>query len=257
MKKMLTIFSLILLFLSGCAANDEEAGKQEENPSATEPAEKEEAAEPPAEEEPAKEQEKNQNEASEPEASSEENKEKPKKSPENTDKKKESEQSTAGPYLDYRPETGAKKQFKEGGAVLLTENVTAANKEYVQIALTLGDSTTTQIFKWTDSEITLVYEDRELQDHSLSILDSFEPNMNEKLLGSGADWKLLEKSAVVETPYGKQKNVFVIQKISNEVVGEETIFTRYYAPNLGLVKENFELTGENGYKGESSLSSVE
>ncbi|TDL78961.1 hypothetical protein [Peribacillus frigoritolerans] len=266
MKKMLTIFSLILLLLSGCAASDEEAGKQEENPSVTEPVEKEEPVkeetvqtEPPAKEDPAKdqEQEKVQNEESEPEASSEENMEKPKESPENTDKKMESEQSTAGPYLEYRPETGAKKQFKEGGVVLLTENVTAANKEYVQIALTLGDSTTTQIFKWTDSEITLVYEDRELQDHSANILDSFEPNMNEKLLGSGADWKVLEKSASVETPYGKQKNVFVIQKISNEVVGEETIFTRYYAPKLGLIKEDFELTGENGYKGESSLSSVE
>jgi DNA mismatch repair ATPase MutL len=270
MKKMLSIFSLILLFLAGCAASEEEAGKQEEQKekkaSVTEPIEKEEPVNeesdqtqtsPKEEPDQEKAEENDQNSKGETEVSSEENTEKPKESPENTDKKIESEQSTAGPFLEYRPETGTKKQFKEDGVVLLTENVVAANEEFVQIALTLGDSTTTQIYKWTGSEITLVYEERDLQDHSVSLLDSFEPNMNEKLLGDGADWKLLEKSAAVETDYGKQKNVFVIQKISNEVVDEETIFTRYYAPKLGLVKEDFELTGENGYKGESSLSSVE
>jgi DNA mismatch repair ATPase MutL len=262
MKKMFSIFSLILIFLTGCTSDEDASSpkkEEEKETAASDPAEKEEPAkeENTSKEKPAQTQEPVKSEESKDIVNSGENTEKPKESPENTDKKMESEQSTAGPFLEYRPETGAKKQFKEDGVVLLTENVVAANEEFVQIALTLGDSTTTQIFKWTGSEITLVYEDRDLQDHSVSLLDSFEPNMNEKLLGDGADWKLLEKSAAVETDYGKQKNVFVIQKISKEVVDEETIFTRYYAPKLGLVKEDFELTGENGYKGESSLSSVE
>jgi DNA mismatch repair ATPase MutL len=262
MKKIVSIFSLILIFLTGCTSDEDVSSpkkEEEKEAAASDPAEKEEPAkeEESAKEKPAPNQETVKSEESKDNVNSGENTEKPKESPENTDKKMESEQSTAGPFLEYRPETGAKKQFKEGGVVLLTENVVAANEEFVQIALTLGDSTTTQIFKWTGSEITLVYEERDLQDHSVSLLDSFKPNMNEKLLGDGAEWKLLEKSAAVQTDYGKQKNVFVIQKISNEVVDEETIFTRYYAPKLGLVKEDFELTGENGYKGESSLSSVE
>lgn len=255
MKKWMFILGLTLIVAAGCSQEPEEAVQEPESEAPEQDEKPEAKSESEKESKPSEETE--QSDQAKEEKEKEEASESSKEMTGNSDKKNESKNSSDGPYKTYRPKTGATKQFEEQGTVLLTETITAANDDYVQIALRLGDSTTTQIYKWIGSEMTLVYEDRELQDHTVDLLDTFEPNMNEKLLGEGADWKILDSSAAVETPYGKIENAVVIQKTSNEVVGEETIFTRYYAPGLGLVKEDFELTGENGYKGESSLSSVE
>lgn len=253
MKKWMFILGLTLIVAAGCSQEPEETVQEPESEAPVQ--DEKPAAEPEKESKPSEDTE--PSDQAKEEKEKEETNESSKEMTGNSDKKKESKNSSDGPYKAYRPKTGATKQFEEQGTVLLTETITAANDDYVQIALRLGDSTTTQIYKWTGSEMTLVYEDRELQDHTADLLDTFEPNMNEKLLGEGADWKLLDSSKAVDTPFGKIENAVVIQKTSNEVVGEETIFTRYYAPGLGLVREDFELTGENGYKGESSLSSVE
>ncbi|WP_191566691.1 hypothetical protein [Metabacillus idriensis] len=247
MKKTLSVLLLFLLLISGCASNEKDENNQENK--------KEEM----------KDSETKTNGSSTGTTQNEEIDQDEKKaetvqskvSKNEADKKTDSEKTASGPYMEYRPKEGTKKEFKEDGVVLLTEHVVAVTDEYVQIAMTLGESTTTQIYKWTGSEITLVFEDREIEDHTKNMLNSFDANLNEKLAGEEADWKMLDDSAAVETPYGKHEDVLIIQKTSNEVVNEESIFTRYYAPELGLVKEDFELTGENGYKGESSLSSIE
>ncbi|KEZ48778.1 hypothetical protein [Metabacillus indicus] len=254
MKRWMNLLFFSLLILSGCSSEKTEEVKNTDQKEATkqEMEVKEESQE--------ESQKETVNQNTEEKADEQKNEEvvsSPKETPEKDDKKGKSDTADDGPYLKYRPEAGLKKEFKEGDVVLLTEQVIAADSEYVQIALTLGDSVTTQIFKWTGTEITLVFEDRDLQDHFTSILPSFQPNQNERLAGEGSVWEMINESGEADTPYGKQKNVLVIQKTSEEAAGEKTIFTRYYAPGLGMVKEDFELTGENGYKGESSLSSVE
>jgi hypothetical protein len=70
-------------------------------------------------------------------------------------------------------------------------------------------------------------------------------------------WKLLSNDTKEAVPAGDFQNVLIIQKTTNEVVDEETIYTRYYAPKYGLIKEEFNQSGENGYSVISELEKVE
>jgi hypothetical protein len=72
-----------------------------------------------------------------------------------------------------------------------------------------------------------------------------------------ADWKVINQNESVQTPYQTFTNVYVIQKITNEVEGAETIYTNYIAPGIGLIKETFEVTGDQGYSAESMLQKIE
>ena len=78
-------------------------------------------------------------------------------------------------FLQYRPEVGSKKSFTEKGELVFTEEIIAANDEYVQTLLQLGDNKTTQIYRWTKDEITLIYEDYNLEDPQKDILNEFVP----------------------------------------------------------------------------------
>lgn len=173
---------------------------------------------------------------------------------------KEDKEETDEGFLVYRPEVGAKKTFTEDGETLFSEEVIAANDEFVQIAIDLGGNKTVQIYRWTKEEISLVLEEREELDPYQNQLDSFTPMDDPDVFISSngnTDWELLETGVEVEVPYGKVKDVYVFQKVTDEVEGADTIYTKYFAPSLGLVKDSFELTGEGGYKGESSLETVE
>lgn len=179
---------------------------------------------------------------------------------EEVNKEEEKQEETDEGFLIYRPEVGAKKTFTENGEVLFSEEVIAANDEYVQIAIDLGGNKTIQIYRWTKDEITLVLEEREGLDPYVNQLDSFTPMDDPDVFISSngkADWEVLESGVELEVPYGALKDVYVFQKVTDEVEGADTIYTKYFAPSLGLVKDGFELTGVGGYKGESSLETVE
>ncbi|WP_230501302.1 hypothetical protein [Sutcliffiella rhizosphaerae] len=162
----------------------------------------------------------------------------------------------------YRPEVGTIKKFTDGEEIVLTEEVIAIKDEYVQFSLTLGANQTIQIYKWTADELTLVYEEVAVEDSSINILDSFSTESKQEILLSTIDnqvttWELVENGVELEVNYGKFENVYVIQKITDEVENADTIYTRYYAPGIGLIKEHVELTGEYGYSGETELATVE
>jgi|SRR5690606_36160446 len=170
------------------------------------------------------------------------------------------EEKAAKGFLVYRPEVGAKKTFTDDGEVMFSEEVIAANDEYVQIAIDLGGNKTIQIYRWTEDEIALVLEEREGLDPLVNQLNSFTPMEEPDVLLSSngnADWKVLESGVDIQVPYGSFQEVYVLQKVTDEVEGADTIYTRYFAPSVGLVKDGFELTGEGGYKGEASLETVE
>jgi hypothetical protein len=170
------------------------------------------------------------------------------------------EDRAKGIFNQFKPEVGMKKVFIDTNSnIVMTEEVIAAKDHYIQILLTIGASNTTQIYKWTDDEVTLVFEKINPNNPRKNLLNEFKPNKNEIILSNTqqADWELLERDTTVAVPYGEFKNIYVVKKVTDEVINEDTIYTRYYAPGVGLVKETFELTGENGYKGELSLSKVE
>ncbi len=159
----------------------------------------------------------------------------------------------------YQPSIGWEKKFTDGEDIVVTEKVIAANDEYVQFAMMVGGNQSIQIYKWTPTEVTLVYEEVSVEDASVNLLDSFTPNGNpEVLLAEGsAQWELVESGVKLDVAYGSFEDVYVIKKVTDEVEDADTIYTRYYAPGYGLVKETYEVTGEYGYSGKSELEIVE
>jgi hypothetical protein len=182
----------------------------------------------------------------------------------------EEEEVTAIPadsYKHYRPEVGVEKKFYENDLHVMTELVIAENEEYIQRVIYLGDAPTVQVLRWTDDEVSVVYEDSEIEDPTVNILDEFESlakthtnehsNVGDVLLGQSPTWKLTESSASIEVPFGKFEKVFVISKTTKEVEDADTIYTYYLAPGLGLIKESYEVTGEQGFYAEAVLKEVE
>ena len=160
----------------------------------------------------------------------------------------------------YKPAVGMKKMFTDGEEEILQELVIAESEEFIQFAYVIGGHAGTQVFKWTADEISLYY-DEVISDYDKSVLDSFQPSNKLETIFSldaaiKANWEVIEENAVVEVPYGKFEQVYIVQKTTDEVEGAETIYTRYYAPGYGLIKETFEVTGEYGYKGETLLSAI-
>lgn len=165
-------------------------------------------------------------------------------------------------FLEYRPEVGSKKSFTENGELVFTEEIIAANDEYVQTLMQLGDNQTTQIYRWTKNEITLLYEENNSENAHKDILNSFVPiEQFETIVNNDSSksttWKLLADNQKETVPAGEFNHVLIIQKTTNEVVNEETTYTRYYAPKQGLIKEEFKLSGENGYSAKSELEKIE
>jgi hypothetical protein len=169
--------------------------------------------------------------------------------------------------LDYRPEVGTIKKFFNQETLILTEHIIAENDEYLQRVIYLGDSPTVQVLRWTEEEVTIVHEDSDIEDPTLNILNDFESiehshtetnnNEGQTLIGEKADWTLIQSDAEVKTPVGTYKDVYIIQKVTQEIEGADTIYTYYFAPNIGLIKETFEVTGDQGYKEETILSKIE
>jgi hypothetical protein len=188
---------------------------------------------------------------------------------EKADKQSESKEENNNEItlLDYRPEVGAIKKFFNQDTLILTEHVIAENDQYLQRVIYLGDAATVQVLRWTEEEITIVHEDSEVTNPTENILSDFENlehshtetnnNEGQTLIGQSADWELVQSDAEVETPVDSFKNVYVIQKVTKEIEGSDTVYTYYFAPKIGLIKETFEVTGEQGYKEESILTIVE
>jgi uncharacterized protein YxeA len=193
----------------------------------------------------------------------------PNENKEEADKHNESKEENDNEItlLDYRPKVGTIKKFFNQDTLILTEHVIAENDQYLQRIIYLGDAPTVQVLRWTEEEITIVHEDSDVADPTKNILSDFknvehshtETNNTEgqTLIGESADWKLLQSDGEAETPVGSFKNVYVIQKVTKEIEGADTIYTYYFAPKIGLIKETFEVTGKQGYKEESILTVVE
>lgn len=182
------------------------------------------------------------------------------KSSENSDQDSTENKNLEEGFYKYRPVVGSKRVFKNGDLEMFTQKIIASNDEYVQVTVEIGGTSTVQIYKWTSGELTLVYEEPQAVNPEQNILDSFTPVKNPEVIYSvdeNANWTLIGEKESVTVPYGEFTNVYVMQKITDEVVGEDTIYTRYFAPGVGFIKETFELTGEQGYKDEANLSSLD
>ncbi|MBD8070562.1 hypothetical protein [Bacillus sp. PS06] len=166
-----------------------------------------------------------------------------------------------GNLLEYRPKVGTTRVFKNNEDEIYQQKVLAENEEYIQLTILLSGAPTTQIYRWTDTEITLVYEHSSPADPSKSIVNQFTPMGDLETLINlemfTADWQLIDIKDEITVPVGRFQDVYVLRMITDEVEGADTIYTRYFAKGTGLIKETFELTGESGYTDEATLSIIE
>ncbi len=156
----------------------------------------------------------------------------------------------------YRPETGDTKVFTSNNETLFTEEIIDQDDQYVQRIITLGSMKTTQILKWSDENVTVVYEDESSGGDIASILDEFEAMEEVDTLveqpSGGSDLEI-SKVDSLQVPFGSFENVLKVRKAAGE---EGIIITTYYAESVGLIKQIHETTGENPQKEIAELSSI-
>ncbi|WP_010175090.1 hypothetical protein [Bacillus coahuilensis] len=136
---------------------------------------------------------------------------------------------------------------------ILSEEVIAENKEYLQLIVTLGGSKTTEVYRWTPNEITLVYQDHYQEGDEKGILENFSgTDFVERYVGEDANWEVIGEDVSVEID-GKDMKVLQVYQESDEVVGHTTKKTRYFAKDNGLVFERIEVVGDQGYISEITI----
>jgi flagellar biosynthesis GTPase FlhF len=162
-----------------------------------------------------------------------------------------------------KPEKNMVKTF-ENKDFSLTETVVDHNETHVQRVFKVGEMVTLQILKWDQDAIQVVYEESNPENVKESILDNFSPDKEAKPLadikhkgkGDTTRWEIISEDETVEVPYDTYENVVAVRStVKNGNVN--TINTMYYAPGIGMIKEVYEETGDNGYKIESVLKKVE
>lgn len=235
MKYVSILILVLTTFLAGCNAEQqprvEEEAATSEKPETTNETEKEESTEPVQEEE--------ENEVEE---------------------EKEDEEKKEITLVDYRPEVGTVKKFYDEQGLVYTETIVAENEQYLQRVLELGNAKTVQILMWTDEEIKVVFESNDQTMVEENILENFTTQEDSEILYSvnGTDTlDVLDTNAKVEVPYGSFDKVYVVKKSTDEVAEADSFHTIYIAPGMGIIKEIYEVTGDQGYIVETVLKEVE
>lgn len=164
----------------------------------------------------------------------------------------------------YRPDSGITKVFLQNDEYEMKYEIVEANNTHLQRLITFGDMTELQILKWTPEQISIVLREENPSDTS-SQLNSFEAYEPPEVLlelsktgdGSSEEVEIIKEGQKITVPAGTYENVYVVQKTStSSTTGNEMIYTSYYAPNIGLIKDTREVTGENGYKTKTVLTGI-
>jgi DNA mismatch repair ATPase MutL len=175
----------------------------------------------------------------------------------------QAEQTSSVGLKAYMPEGPMTKTFMQGEYEGVYEIVDVKGS-YVQRVITFGDMVTMQVLEYKDETISVVYEESNPADVSPQ-LDALEPVESIEVLvdvtgneSDGETWTILDKKQTTETKVGEFENVFVVKRESTgEASGVKTTLTQYYAPGYGLIKEQMEDHGDNGYKVNTELTQLE
>ncbi|WP_066172842.1 hypothetical protein [Bacillus marinisedimentorum] len=256
LKKMIVslLIFLLLLTAAGCNNNDKEEVNENEGSIDNSSEEKKEND---VQDENQETEEIEEKESAE-EDKKEQVKENEKEDAKSDESNKDDSMSQQGMEL-YKPAKKMNKIFidKEGNPVF-TEKITAINKTHVQRTMQFGDLETLQILKWTANDISIVFEEENPENPDNNRLEDFvvvdDP---EVLVGEkGNGWKVVDDKSQVEVPYQNFSDVLVLQKETDDGAGNTIIQTQYYASQFGLIKEEYEVTGDQGYKESLLLNDV-
>ncbi|PFG04429.1 hypothetical protein [Bacillus sp. es.034] len=264
-RKNIFLTSLLILCMtvfSACSASSpsEKADKKEpentsvekETSSEEDASVNEETAEAPAEQEEDSEAEEENTDSEEPAAEDDQ------------DSSSEKEKEEVNLLLQQlKPEKNMIKTF-ENKDFSLTETIVDHNDTHVQRVFKVGEMVTLQILKWNQDAIQVVYEESSPKDPKESKLSNFKPNkemqpmadISRKGKGDTPQWEIISENETLEVPYDTFEHVVVVRN-TVKAGNKNTINTLYYAPGIGMIKEVYEETGENGKKIESVLKKVE
>ena len=156
----------------------------------------------------------------------------------------------------YRPKTGVTKTFTSEDKSMFTESIIDQNDKYLQRVITLGDMETNQVLKWAPDQVAIVSEESESGEKE-SILDGFEAVEEvDTILAQPQKQGKLEITKVdgIEVPFGTFDDVIKVIKNQSE---EEMLITTFYAPDVGMIKQVFELTGDHPAQEIAVLTSIE
>ncbi|MHC0035470.1 hypothetical protein [Pseudoneobacillus sp. C159] len=167
--------------------------------------------------------------------------------------------------LDYFPTSQLEKSFlgKGNEFAQYTETFYENTDNYYPSIVNNGGTRILRVYKVTEDEITIVYEQPEYYEETIPSISSLEPNFISKpLLATPikfskkvGDWKVISLSETVTVPYGEYANVILLEMLNED----GSINRQYWAPKLGKIKDEFIQNGEDGttYEVTSELQSVQ
>ncbi|WP_442593615.1 hypothetical protein [Neobacillus sp. D3-1R] len=166
--------------------------------------------------------------------------------------------------LDYFPKTPIDKFFIGIGNEFAqyTEKFYPNEGPYYPAVMDNGGNRFFRIYKVTDQEIALVYEQPDFYEDDIPTPSSFEGrfiiqpllrfplNVGEKV----GQWKITSLTEKLTLPIGEFSNVLVIQKVNED----GSIVRQYWAKEYGKIKDEFLFKDTNGdlYEVSSELQNI-
>lgn len=154
--------------------------------------------------------------------------------------------------LDFFPKAPMEKHFLGIGNEFAQYKETFYQQEgdYLPSVIDNGGTRTLRIYKVTNQEISIVYEQPEFYDETPPFLSTLEHAFkNEPLLALPlkkgkkiGDWKIVKLNAEVNVPYGQFSNVILIEKINPD----GSVNRQYWVENYGKIKDEYFQHDENG-----------
>ncbi|KIL49881.1 hypothetical protein [Jeotgalibacillus soli] len=166
-------------------------------------------------------------------------------------------------FKKYRAPSNVTKVFKQDEFEIY-HDIIDQNENFVQELTRFGDAVTLNIFKWTEEEMSNVYKEENPQS-TQSMISNFQTvespsdamSLTRTGMGDGPEWEVIAQNEEITVPYAAYTEVLVMkQTISSEASDQKTVTTRYYAPNVGLIKETIETDGENATVINTELSNI-
>ncbi|WJE15287.1 hypothetical protein QRD89_16415 [Halobacillus sp. ACCC02827] len=173
------------------------------------------------------------------------------------DKASESEEETNVGLKAYMPDGPMTKTFLQNGEYEATYDIVAVKGNFVQRVITFGDMVTLQVLEWKEGSIAVVYEEYNPKDTS-NMLDTFEPVETINVLvdatkGDTDQFQIVDQKATVQSDVQTFDNVIIVRSVSQ---GGNVITLQSYAPGVGLIDEQIEDNGDNGYEVDSKLTAL-
>lgn len=169
---------------------------------------------------------------------------------------------------EYIPKEWTIKYFKGEGNEYAeyTETILSKKDGLLETYIDNGGTRSVNILDVSNNEIALVYEESEVYEYGKIDLTKVDRNATREILLKNPikvgetfnNWKVISTNEEIQVPYGKLKNVIVIEKMTKEQDGSVSKMTEYWAKGLGRVKEEYLYSyGDSEFIIKSELERVE